>query len=139
MLLHEFMRDPGNGTCQVDGEGPELTPEDVRALRIETNKMIIQKLDSEMGKVFQEETWEDVNLGHMTVPEKMTQCDIENLTLTRRLAVPEWSQHCGWRYRIVDHATESWLKSMTWAQHQCLNEMHPQILHMLEYLFSFSS
>ena len=129
MPLFVFMIDAGSGTRQCDSSGPELFPQNVRDMRVQTNTMVIAKLDSLKGAVIDGKTEEDVALGHMTPLVQVTEWGIENLTFTRRQAIDEWREHCGWRHRIVDHAKESWLKSMTWIQHQCLNEMQAQILH----------
>ena len=91
-------------------------------------------MDDEKSKVIDEDSLEDVVNGFMTEPEEISEWDVPNSTLICRLAIDAWRKHCGWQHRIVDHTTERWLKSLTWAQHQCLNESHIRILHMLKML-----
>ena len=67
----------------------------------------------------------------MSWPTEVTEEDMRNLVLTRRIGVSEWRDHCGWRWRIVDHSTESLLKSLTHAGHKCVNETVAAVVTMV--------
>ena len=92
---------------------PPLTVDEVRADRRRSNAVVLSKLkQSEHSGDLMKSTLDDVAEGMMSAPVPVSTLYLDEVSLTRRLAVRE-ERAKGWRTRAVDHFTESWVNPAT--------------------------
>jgi len=95
-----------------------MSVDDMWNCRYASNKHILESNDeSPHSALITQMTWDDYVRGWMTKPTVVTEADVRDKLLARRIAVEEWREYeeDGWRLRLVDDYTECLLNLTTTA------------------------
>ena len=127
LLLHDLKNGfpllgalpPSCGSCNdipPKFKSSSITEEELKRSRRKYNDLVLSSLrDDEWEDDIWQGTIADAEDGYMTYPVPLSEVDLSQVLLTRRLGVRE-ERAKGWRTRLVDHFTESGVNPATGAR-----------------------
>lgn len=115
-----------------------LTADELRQERSSMNEQVIRQVkELPFCEDIQPAVLADAKQGFMSLPTPLTQQISEQTNLTRRIPVREERQS-GWRTRIVDHETESFINEATRPQDRVQHDGLDLLTFMLTSLLALS-